>query len=442
MRRNLVRAVAICVFAGNAQALYHEGYVDANRWWMPLANNGTFAVSYSHGYDCTWRSRSHTYFYNGGPWIGVVKNGDTLVSVACNPNNPHAFDTSPGDSLGGEFDSLVLVYVYPRNWPPPASRFPEAPQFRRADQDAWMSFNDLDSSQQYPPAPHRPIGIQFTQSTYLWGDQLAQDFVYHRYTFENQSGDTLYNVYFGIALDPDLGDATDDMCGVFYHRWFRLGEHESLYVDNLAYAFDATNSEPGWDTVGVVGASLIKSPGRHTVSALKKWTLEVDPLYDPEQYLALAGYDWRSHAYAPIDSVDTVPGDKRMLIAMGPFNLLPQQEDSAVLVVLGVATWPDTAALVRALHVADSIYRNRPSGVASWPDERLRMVSGPTFIHGTLSLSDAIRAAVLLDASGRTVARLRPGANDVRALAPGVYFVRTAQAQAQAQALRKVVLTK
>jgi hypothetical protein len=39
---------------------------------------------------------------------------------------------------------------------------------------------------------------------------------------------------------------------------------------------------------------------------------------------------------------------------------------------------------------------------------------------------------------------LRPGVNDVRGLAPGVYFIRTAQAQAQAQAqaIRKVVVTK
>jgi hypothetical protein len=35
---------------------------------------------------------------------------------------------------------------------------------------------------------------------------------------------------------------------------------------------------------------------------------------------------------------------------------------------------------------------------------------------------------------------LRSGANDVRALAPGVYFVR--EAQAQAQVVRKVVVTR
>jgi len=307
-----------------------------------------------------------------------------------------------------------------------------------------MSFNDLDSSQQYPPAPHRPIGIQFTQSTYLWSDQLAQDFVYHRYTFQNKSGDTLYNVYFGIALDPDLGDPTDDMCGAFYNRWFQLGGNESLHVDNLAYAFDAANSEPGWDTVGVVGASLMQTPGRHTVSAIKKWTLEVDPLYDPEQYLALSGYDWRSHAYAPIDTVDTVPGDKRMLIAAGPFNLLPQQMDSAVLVILGVARWPDTAALVRALHVADSIYRNRPAGITSRPDGQVTRATGPTFIRGTLRMQDASRPAVLLDASGRIVAQLHPGANDVSRLSPGVYFVREEPQDTShtPQAIRKVVVAR
>ncbi len=44
----------------------------------------------------------------------------------------------------------------------------------------------------------------------------------------------------------------------------------------------------------------------------------------------------------------------------------------------------------------------------------------------------------LLDASGRKVLDLQPGANDVRRLSPGVYFVR----EAQAQAVRKIVVTR
>jgi hypothetical protein len=44
----------------------------------------------------------------------------------------------------------------------------------------------------------------------------------------------------------------------------------------------------------------------------------------------------------------------------------------------------------------------------------------------------------LLDATGRKVLDLLPGANDVRVLAPGVYFVR----DVQAKAIRKVMITR
>ncbi len=76
-----------------------------------------------------------------------------------------------------------------------------------------------------------------------------------------------------------------------------------------------------------------------------------------------------------------------------------------------------------------------------------------TIVHGVLLITPIgaqsgfpgnpiTSSAALLDISGRKVMGLRPGANDVRALAPGVYFVRTAQAQAQARAVRKVIITK
>jgi len=49
-----------------------------------------------------------------------------------------------------------------------------------------------------------------------------------------------------------------------------------------------------------------------------------------------------------------------------------------------------------------------------------------------------------LDISGRSVLDLRPGANDVWALAPGVYFVREVPQAAghQPHAVRKVVVAR
>jgi YVTN family beta-propeller protein len=82
-------------------------------------------------------------------------------------------------------------------------------------------------------------------------------------------------------------------------------------------------------------------------------------------------------------------------------------------------------------------------------DEDGRVNVGPTVVRGLLFLdgdcprTGTVPKAALLDISGRKVLDLNPGANDVRRLAPGVYFVREerTQAQAQAQAVRKVVVT-
>ncbi len=69
-----------------------------------------------------------------------------------------------------------------------------------------------------------------------------------------------------------------------------------------------------------------------------------------------------------------------------------------------------------------------------------------TVARGLLNLQSAtcnLQVEVaLLDIAGRHVLNLLPGANDVSHLAPGVYFVREAQAQAHVQAACKVVLTR
>jgi subtilisin family serine protease len=84
--------------------------------------------------------------------------------------------------------------------------------------------------------------------------------------------------------------------------------------------------------------------------------------------------------------------------------------------------------------------------VRSSPAPRPTTSGAATIVRGVLFLPEAARskrqAASMLDISGRKVLDLTPGANDVRALAPGVYFVREAQAQAQAPTVRKVVKLK
>ena len=70
-----------------------------------------------------------------------------------------------------------------------------------------------------------------------------------------------------------------------------------------------------------------------------------------------------------------------------------------------------------------------------------------TLVRRTLSVVSSgcegrLANSVLLDIAGRKVMGLEPGANDVRALAPGVYFVRAVEARAHVLATHKVVITR
>ena len=85
----------------------------------------------------------------------------------------------------------------------------------------------------------------------------------------------------------------------------------------------------------------------------------------------------------------------------------------------GVCLWG--SALV-ALHEPTVSIQETMNG------ERETMKAGPTIVRGVLFLPEARgeereARSELLDVSGRRVLDLRPGANDVSRLAPGVYFV-------------------
>jgi hypothetical protein len=84
------------------------------------------------------------------------------------------------------------------------------------------------------------------------------------------------------------------------------------------------------------------------------------------------------------------------------------------------------------------IEEERPTPDAS------RLTPCATVVRGVLFLpkSTSSSPGCLLDAAGRRVQDLHPGANDIRRFAPGVYFVRPALAQAQARAVHKVVIQR
>jgi CubicO group peptidase (beta-lactamase class C family) len=104
----------------------------------------------------------------------------------------------------------------------------------------------------------------------------------------------------------------------------------------------------------------------------------------------------------------------------------------------------DGGVAIPAIHdIATAILDFAATAVEETPNAEVRTANvWPTIARGVLLLpkrtSSSPSTNWLLDIAGRKVLDLHPGANDVRTLAPGVYFVR----EVQAQAVRKVVVTR
>ncbi|MFO7676617.1 MAG: hypothetical protein R6X12_09925 [bacterium] len=91
------------------------------------------------------------------------------------------------------------------------------------------------------------------------------------------------------------------------------------------------------------------------------------------------------------------------------------------------------------------------SGVAARPASRVLPMARVTIARGVLHAghdrnprgdSGSCPKCVLLDISGRKVLDLKPGANDVRHLSPGIYFVRAVGREPSAASHQRVVVTR
>jgi len=429
-------------------------WFDLNHWKAPFSNDGRWGIN-NNAAAVTWpQPLNNFYVFGAGAWVGAIMDSvspETLTTVFYNPNS--------GETEGcptlcrywrDSVDSLDRIYVYPGDWPPPLSRFPMAPQVPRSDRDMWCCF--CDSNPDNHISPGRPLGIDVYLTVFGYDDSLARDFFFLKYELCNYSGDSIHDAYFGAVLDADIGDGTDDMAGLILDKLFQVGQ-DTFRVNNAGFACDNDNYEapgPDWEsgTPGAVAVMLLDSPESLGLTAFKKFTLDIDPVTDADQYLTLAGYDWRTGVYLPYDSsVDVAPGDKRMLLASGPFDLAPDSVLTFSYAVIGspfgdsgqAPSERDTSELALRCKWA-RYYFNQLTAVAEQPSETRKVRPCATVVRGVLFLPPSLLPprSSLLSIDGRKVLDLRPGANDVRRLSPGVYFIR----EAQTQAMKRVIVAR
>jgi hypothetical protein len=453
-----------------ALAISDMKWFDLSHWSASVLNDGRW------GYDATqspgvaggsWPSPvKNFYVFGAGAWVGAIMDTtppETLCTAFYNPNSGsgEGYPALCSYWRGGG-DSLDRVYKHPGDWPPPAGKFPMAPQDPRSDMDLWCGFCDSNPANHISPG--RPLGIDVFLTVFGYDDSLAQDFFFLKYELTNRSGNSIDDAYFGVVLDADIGDGTDDMTGLILDKLFHVGQ-DTFRIGNAGFACDNDNYEnpsASWEsgTPGAVAVMLLDSPDSLGLTAFKKFTIDIDPVTDAEQYLTLAGYDWRTGVYSPYDSSnDVAPGDKRMVLASGPFDIAPDSVLTFSYAVIGSPFgdsgqyWldRDTTELALRCKWAREYFEQLTGVEETMNDGRGTMNVPATIIRNVLVLP-APRPRVsaspcLLDACGRKVLDLHAGPNDVSRLSPGVYFCRqtagfASSVESQPQAVTKVIIAR
>lgn len=388
-----------------------------NQVEMSISNYGKFGQASTSNAGCWWpKGSGQNYIFGAGPWFGTIDEtaGDTLVTIGYGPHGGEA-EYGPGLAGWSISDPNAVIFMYPTNFPPPADKYPMAPQSPKSHQDSWCAYNDLDATY-HMAGDTRPIGLEVYQTVYAWNLTSTQDIIFIRYELKNISGKKLTKCFFGVCTDNDIGNesgtnANDIISGIVRQVYKFPGSADSIIVNNLGYQWQEA-PEGGWqpEVPGAIGFDYLQSPYKlienedadndgipdqyerdsayyaasvppsqwdgngngvpgwrdpaeipqYGMTAFKRFTLNLEPNKDNERYVTMAGYNFKTGAYEPFDTVPPSPDDQRFLQVSGPFEL---EADSTATVLVGVifARWfgiyarPDSA-LVKVDATCQFIY--------------------------------------------------------------------------------------
>lgn len=218
-----------------------------------------------------------------------------------------------------------------------------------------------------------PMRLQFEQTVYSWAFGLYRNFIFLRYAIINKSNDTLRECWMAPAYDFDLANARNGQAGAGNDHVNYYSQDPTL---NLAFQWSETNSGEKGRGFGYLGMDFLESPAVDGNRFLRKdasyypnseqiglktfrnWVIAIDPTND------VARYDFM--AYGKTDG-DNGAGDKRFLMATGPFNMLPNDTARVVVGVIfaptakgGEATGDsaDLTELILRDKFAQSVYDN------------------------------------------------------------------------------------
>ena len=338
--------------------------------------------------------------YNSGDGTPLVEESAPIWPI---------WDSSENDEDTLKYDRYFGWYIHDeakRN----VATYPKGPAFISGE-DIFCTYKDTDLSRYTSfggastlKAKGYPLNIQYEQMVYSWGFGDYRDFIFIKYEQQNLSTDTLWNMWLAPVFDVDIAfannpsaGAANDRCSFYGMEGKKLPElpDPEKAKKNFAYQWsDGDRGEQGRG-FGYVGFVFLESP------AVIQDSLDIDEysgnvlriksdstgfvrkdkrFYNTDEQLGLVTYrnwsisddkkeDFEMYQYisgAETDG-DTGPGDKRYMMATGPFNLRPGDTSRTVvgLVLAGTGkggdadgTDEDLTELVRKVDFAQTVYDN------------------------------------------------------------------------------------
>lgn len=330
---------------------------------------------------CIWpRGSRNQYIFGAGFWFAAKKEVEgtlkKLVSISYNPNSGRSWFVPGRIDDGNEvlenemkkyrvyystdFDSETGKVKIPNDgpdWPlwvtdnsrkvqygvykheyidEPDERnlnqYPYGPMMH-SDEHIFSTYKDTDLSLYEGGIAKRkslgyPLTLQVEENTYTWESGEMKDVVIISYSITNYSDETYTECWFAPVIDCDIAIQPNTSFGAGNDR-------VNYYSDDnleLVYAWTNPDRGEGGNGFGYLGLSMLESPAvdnngniRHDkliyepqeqigLSTFRNWSIENDILDDNDRYNYLS---------SEIIDGDTGAGDKRILMATGPFNLKP-----------------------------------------------------------------------------------------------------------------------
>ena len=249
-----------------------------------------------------------------------------------------------------------------------------------SEEDIFCVYKDTDLERYEGGAARRaaegyPLGFQVEQTMYSWGFGDYADMVFVKYLFihPKQFQDTLFQCWMASVIDVDIALTTNSQLGADNDRARYYEESPEL---NLAVQWTNGNRGEAGRGFGYLGFNFLESPAVDAdgfirkdkrqfnvneqlgLQTLRNWPITFDPTENEERYNFMSARD---------KDGDQGAGDRRLMMATGPFNVRPGDSARIVVgIVLGSTALggdatgevADMAELIRKVRFAQFVYDN------------------------------------------------------------------------------------